>query len=481
MFKTLIAKFSFFFWLIFLLLNIFTYLFITTSFEKILNKSEADKITLILNTLKPAMAYDISFNQQKQFEQLLKTILQANGVESLHVIYADKHSITKQKKTYTQPKKLFSYTTDIVDPFTHKKIATITMHYSNAYIKTLQQQILTLQLYIFLLTLFLFSMFYVYVKQDLNALRTIAHILKKYAQSKKREPIRFRKRSEEIQTIVNVANIMMNEIEQHLQELKIFNEKLKDDIKEEVQKVQKQEKLMLHQSRQAAMGEILESIAHQWRQPLNIIGISVSNLEMEAMLGKIDENNLREKLALIAANTNYMSDTIDDFRNFLNPQSKKEMFNPKESIEDVLKILNDELKAHHIHVKLIEKAPLLFEGIENEFKQLLLILLNNAKDALQSKIANKSIALGEIFIVISKDANEGIVSVEDNGGGIAEDIIDSIFEPYFSTKPASHGTGIGLYIAKNIVDKKLCGNLLVRNTEKGCCFSVKIPLQGENK
>lgn len=168
MFKTLIAKFSFFFWLIFLLLNIFTYLFITTSFEKILNQSEADKIKLILNTLKPAMAYDISFNQEKQFEQLLKTILQANGVESIQVRYADKHSITKQKETHAKSKKLFSYTTNIIDPFTHKKIATITIHYSNAYIQTLQQQILTLQLYIFLLTLFLFSMFYVYVKQDLN-------------------------------------------------------------------------------------------------------------------------------------------------------------------------------------------------------------------------------------------------------------------------------------------------------------------------
>ncbi|MBA1432324.1 MAG: hypothetical protein FAF04_01720 [Epsilonproteobacteria bacterium] len=481
MFKTLIAKFSFFFWLIFLLLNIFTYLFITTSFEKILNQSEADKIKLILNTLKPAMAYDISFNQEKQFEQLLKTILQANGVESIQVRYADKHSITKQKETHAKSKKLFSYTTNIIDPFTHKKIATITIHYSNAYIQTLQQQILTLQLYIFLLTLFLFSMFYVYVKQDLNALRTIAHILRMYSQSKKRKVIRFRNRSQEIQTIANVANTMMGEIEQHLQELKTFNEKLKDDIKEEVQKVQKQEQLMLHQSRQAAMGEILESIAHQWRQPLNIIGISVSNLEMEAMLGKVDDNNLREKLALIAANTNYMSDTIDDFRNFLNPQGKKELFNPKESIEDILKILKDELKAHHIHIKLIEKTPLLFEGIENEFKQLLLILLNNAKDALHSKITDKSISFGEIFIVISKNEKEGIIAVEDNGGGIPEDIISSIFEPYFSTKPASHGTGIGLYIAKNIVDKKLCGTLLVHNTKRGCCFSIKIPLQGEKQ
>lgn len=315
----------------------------------------------------------------------------------------------------------------------------------------------------------------------LNALRTIAHILRMYSQSKKRKVIRFRNRSQEIQTIANVANTMMGEIEQHLQELKTFNEKLKDDIKEEVQKVQKQEQLMLHQSRQAAMGEILESIAHQWRQPLNIIGISVSNLEMEAMLGKVDDNNLREKLALIAANTNYMSDTIDDFRNFLNPQGKKELFNPKESIEDILKILKDELKAHHIHIKLIEKTPLLFEGIENEFKQLLLILLNNAKDALHSKITDKSISFGEIFIVISKNEKEGIIAVEDNGGGIPEDIISSIFEPYFSTKPASHGTGIGLYIAKNIVDKKLCGTLLVHNTKRGCCFSIKIPLQGEKQ
>ena len=174
-----------------------------------------------------------------------------------------------------------------------------------------------------------------------------------------------------------------------------------------------------------------------------------------------------------------MSDTIDDFRNFLNPQREQEYFNPKESIESVLAILKDELKSHHIHCHIAQKDTVSFFGVENEFKQLLLILINNAKDAITSQIEHKQISFGEIIIVISQKNAQGVISVEDNGGGIQEDIMESIFEPYFSTKFASHGTGIGLYMGKNIVNKRFNGSLRVHNTHKGCCFTIEIPIQKE--
>ena len=480
MFKTLIAKFSFFFWLIFLLLNIFIYLFTTLSLQKMLLHSESEKMTLMLNTLKPTMAYYITFNQEEQFEQLLETILQTKGIEAIRVEFTDKKSILKQRKRHNTSEKLFSYKTELIDPFTHQKIANVKIEYSNIYATSLQKEILTFQVYLFLFALFLFSLFFLYVKLDLNALRQIAKTLHEYSKSKKIQTIeRTDNRSQEIQTIANVANTMMYDIQQYVQELKKFNATLQDQIKIEVQKVQKHEKLMLHQSRQAAMGEILESIAHQWRQPLNIISVSIANLEVESMLGKIDQNSLQEKLALIVANTNYMSDTIDDFRNFLNPLSKTEVFDPKKSIEDVCMILQDELKAHNIHHTIIEEENLLIEGVENELKQLFFILINNAKDAIKNRINDTELLGGEITICITKDGDKGIISVEDNGGGIQEEIIDSVFEPYFSTKSASHGTGIGLYIGKNIVCKKFHGSLSVQNTDHGCCFSIKIPLQGK--
>lgn len=479
MFKTLIGKFSFFFWLIFLLLNLLVYFFTNFYIQNILKQSESDKIALMLNTLKPAMAYDISFHQEKQLTQLLENLLHAQGIESIKLTYADKHQIFKSKEATNKLAKLFAYTSNIKDPFTNKTVAKITLNYSNAYINTLHTKILTMQLSIFIITLFFFLIFFLYVKRDLNALRKISNALQKYSQSKTIEPLTFEKTSQEIETITSAANAMIIDISQYLQELKDFNAKLKEEIAQEIQKVQKQESMLLHQSRQAAMGEILESIAHQWRQPLNIIGISVSNLEMQAMVGSVDIKELEEKLALIAANTNYMSDTIDDFRNFLNPQREQEYFNPKESIESVLAILKDELKSHHIHCHIAQKDTVSFFGVENEFKQLLLILINNAKDAITSQIEHKQISFGEIIIVISQKNAQGVISVEDNGGGIQEDIMESIFEPYFSTKFASHGTGIGLYMGKNIVNKRFNGSLRVHNTHKGCCFTIEIPIQKE--
>ena len=480
MFKTLISKFSFFFWLIFLILNLLIYFFGTVYIKEILTKSEADKIALMLNTLKPAIAYDISFNQQQQLTQLLNTMLQDNGIQSIQIIYTNKKSTLKEKRR-SNAEKLFSYTTAVIDPFTHTTVAHIKLSYSNVYINTLQKKILTMQLYIFLITLFLFSLFFLYVKRDLNALRTIANALREYSKFRTIKPIELSNTSQEIQTIAKIANTMIMDIAQYVKDLKTFNAKLEIEVEQELQKVQKQEKMMLHQSRQAAMGEMLESIAHQWRQPLNIIGVSVSNLELQAMLGKLEPKDLQEKLAIIATNTNYMSNTIDDFRNFLNPERKKSSFDPKKSIEDVLSILGDELKTHHIHHRIKQKEHLAFFGVENEFKQLLMILLNNAKDAITAQIRNNSITFGEILIFISQDKDKGIVSIEDNGCGINEDIMESIFEPYFSTKSSSHGTGIGLYIGKNIVHKRFKGSLRVHNTKIGCCFTIEIPLQSQDK
>ena len=302
----------------------------------------------------------------------------------------------------------------------------------------------------------------------------IANSLQEYSRSGIMKPIFIKHKSREIQTIANVANKMISDISNHVKELKTFNAKLERQVQEKIQKEKKQEKMMIHQSRQAAMGEMLESIAHQWRQPLNVIGISVANLEIQSMLDKINNEELKEKLEIISLNTNYMSNTIDDFRNFLSPDSKKINFNPKTSIEEVFTILNAQLKNQHISYKIKEIDTIEFFAIENEFKQVIFVLINNAKDAILSKIENKEQDSGEILITIYKKHNKEIIGIEDNGGGIKTDIIESIFEPYFTTKFASQGTGIGLYIAKNIVESRMHGALNVKNTKGGCCFSIEV-------
>jgi signal transduction histidine kinase len=273
---------------------------------------------------------------------------------------------------------------------------------------------------------------------------------------------------------------MILHISQYVKELESFNYELEYQVEEKIKKVQKQEKMMIHQSRQAAMGEMLESIAHQWRQPLNIISISVANLEIQAMLGEIDNKNLIEKLQTISLNTNYMSDTIDDFRNFLSPNRNIVSFNLKNSIQEVLTILDAQLKNKNINYTIKEKKPMSSSGVENEFKQVIFVLISNAKDAIVSKIENKELDSGNIFITISEKNNKAIIDIEDDGGGIKDNILQSVFDPYFSTKVSSHGTGIGLYMAKNIIESRMQGTISVKNTKYGCCFTIELPTVEED-
>jgi len=264
-------------------------------------------------------------------------------------------------------------------------------------------------------------------------------------------------------------------LDRQREQLKSFNEELEKRVKEEIEKQQNQERLMIHQSRQAAMGEMLESIAHQWRQPLNIIGLATANLETRYALGSLEQNEFHEKMEIVSLNINYMSDTIDDFRNFLNPQRDIITFSPKRSLEDVLVVINAQLKSNKITYTLNTNCNISFYGVENEFKQVMFILFNNAIDAIKLQMKKKIIKEGKITITLSNEGNQGIIEISDNGSGIDAKIIDSIFNPYFSTKSNSHGTGIGLYIAKNIIEIRMKGSLSVENLEAGSCFKIILP------
>ncbi|NOR57501.1 MAG: PAS domain-containing protein [Sulfurimonas sp.] len=265
-------------------------------------------------------------------------------------------------------------------------------------------------------------------------------------------------------------------LDRQREQLKSFNEELEKRVKEEIEKQENQERLMIHQSRQAAMGEMLESIAHQWRQPLNIIGLATANLETTYAIGSLDKKDFHEKMEIVSLNINYMSDTIDDFRNFLNPDRDMITFSPQSSIEDVLTVFNAQLKSNIITQTLNSDCELHFYGVENEFKQVMFILLNNAIDAIKLQIKENIIEQGSINIGLVCKDNQGLIEVSDNGGGVDNDIINSIFDPYFTTKNDSHGVGIGLYIAKNIIETRMNGSLGIKNIESGSCFTISLPL-----
>jgi len=475
MFKSFISKFVFFFWFFFLIVTIPIYFFTSEQFKDIIKTSEKEKITLTLNTLKPIISIHLYLDQEKQLNELLNNMFENHDIKSVKLVSIEGELLYHKKRDNLDDTNLINYKNTILDPINQADIATIYLIYSNEHLVTFNNKIYSILLSTFIFSLLIFSIVFFYIRFDLIALRNIAESLKLYSSTKQIKTIVQASKSQEISTIANVANEMFVNIAEYVKQLKSFNTELEKRVKEEIDKQQNQERMMIHQSRQAAMGEMLESIAHQWRQPLNIIGIATANLETEYELGLITNKKFHEKMELISLNINYMSSTIDDFRDFLNPKKSLSDFNVEKSIKDVLTILKAQLHNYNIRCSLNVDSSIIYHGSENEFKQVMLILLNNSKDAIKLLQQNKDVD-GKINITISEENGFRIVKICDNGGGINKDIIDLIFNPYFSTKINANGTGIGLYIAKNIIENRMEGNISVQNTQEGCCFKISIAL-----
>lgn len=240
----------------------------------------------------------------------------------------------------------------------------------------------------------------------------------------------------------------------------------KDQI--EIQKIKETEKLLSERNKFVSMREMIENIAHQWRQPLSQINsavLIVDDLLFEKDIKSID---IEEKLLEIESQTEYMSKTIDDFKNFFEPNKEKQSFMMHELLQKSIYILKGNLKYNNILVETNLNNTLRCIGHPSELRQVIVAILNNAKDALlQNKIKNAKVTIN------SKRLDDTIaITICDNAGGIDEDIMNKIFDPYFTTKHKSQGTGLGLYISKLIVEESLNGELNVRNTEDGTCFEI---------
>jgi len=259
---------------------------------------------------------------------------------------------------------------------------------------------------------------------------------------------------------------------EYTQKLKDHNKNLEEMVAKALKKERQNDQVLMEQSKLASMGEMIEQIAHQWRQPLNNIGLINQDFYFKKELHTLQEEDYEKLHTLIDTNISYMSNTIDDFRNYYTRKQEKEEYDLHDAINTILHIVEATFKHYKITISLdIEKNVYVY-NIKNELFQVFLNILNNAKDVLISQnIVEKKIA-----IHLKMNDDFAVVEIEDNGGGISEEIISKIFNPYFTTKSQEHGTGIGLYMSKEIIQNSMSGRLEVRNTEDGCCFSIQLPL-----
>ena len=236
------------------------------------------------------------------------------------------------------------------------------------------------------------------------------------------------------------------------------------------EELREQEQMMLQQSRLAAMGEMIGNIAHQWRQPLNSLGLTVQQLLLFYDMGEFDRELLEKNVSISMELIKHMSATIDDFRNFFRPDKEKVEFKVTEAIAGTLSIIDDSFKSQHIAVEVVAKAEPAVFGYHNEYGQVLLVILNNARDAL----FERGIEGPRVTITISAEGNKAVVAIADNAGGIPEEIMDKIFDPYFTTKGPQQGTGVGLFMSKIIIEKNMGGRLSARNTADGAEFRIEV-------
>ena len=237
---------------------------------------------------------------------------------------------------------------------------------------------------------------------------------------------------------------------------KILQEKFVKYQKEKT----KQQNIIAHQAKMAAMGEMIGNIAHQWRQPLSSISVSSTGMIMQKQMNILEDEFLLKGLKQINDSVQYLSTTIDDFRNFYKTDKNKQEFNLNKTIEKVINLIDPQFKSHGI--KIIENIEdISITTYENELIQVILNLLNNSRDELIKKDSDFEKL---VFIIVSKNGENISIIVRDNAGGIPEGIINRVFEPYFTTKNQSHGTGIGLYMSKEIINKSMKGEISVNNT-----------------
>ncbi|WP_281951568.1 PAS domain S-box protein [Nitrosophilus kaiyonis] len=257
-------------------------------------------------------------------------------------------------------------------------------------------------------------------------------------------------------------------VEEQTKKLRELNLTLEKRVEKEVEKNRQKDRMMFQQARLASLGEMLGNIAHQWRQPLMELGILFYKIKKEAK----DNKNILDIYNIGTSILEKMSQTISDFQSFFRPDKEKEKFNIYETIKQSISIIEGSLKKSDIEVILSDGKSLEVYGYKNEFSQVILNLINNAKDALnQNRLFDK-----KIWINIKKEKDNVLIEVIDNGGGIKDNLIDKIFEPYFTTKHSKQGTGLGLYMSKMIIEQSMSGILEVQNVQDGAKFTIKLPL-----
>ncbi len=253
-------------------------------------------------------------------------------------------------------------------------------------------------------------------------------------------------------------------------QLESYNKTLNQQVHKQVEEIRQKDTMLFHQAKLAAMGEMMDAVAHQWKQPLSVISTYVTSLKFQNDSGKLSSDSIEKIEIKTMEQIDHLVETIDEFRSFFRTNIKKQQVDIEDEIKNIFMLMHDTLIKNDIKTQLNIDKQLMANIVPTEFKHILINLINNSKDAfIENNIKNR-----DIIFNISQDNTGYLVKIQDNAGGIPKDIIDNIFNVNFTTKGEGKGTGMGLYMSKMIIEK-IEGEISVKNSEDGVCFTILIP------
>lgn len=266
------------------------------------------------------------------------------------------------------------------------------------------------------------------------------------------------------------ALLHQKEAEDRLQRL---NVELELRVAQEVEKNIAQDRIMAQQARMVAIGEMLSNISHQWRQPLNNVGLIIQNLQLEFEDNSLNQDTCNDYVSECMKYLTYMSNTIENFQDFYQPDNKQQSFKPCKAIEEIFSLIRENMAFQGITIRNTCEANLLLFGYRKEFSQVIMNIILNSKDSFQKHKPQNPF----IEVCCKKVNDSAVFFIRDNGGGISKEIIDKIFDPYFTTKFMAQGVGMGLYMSKLIIEKHMGGTIKVSNTDIGVEVIITIPVK----
>ncbi len=299
-------------------------------------------------------------------------------------------------------------------------------------------------------------------------LRQLKSLLEKLDRTKERPVSELLEEDEKFLKIY--SRMVAAKLEEKVRDLELLHKNLESRVAELVADQRRKDQILIQQGRLAALGEMIGNIAHQWRNPLNNVALIIQNLQLEYDSGTLTPDDMhretREAMEVIL----YMSQTINDFNNFFREDKEKLKFSINEAVNRALGVVSANLKNHNIMVKIESSTEVSVVGYQNEYAQVLLNIISNSCEA----CIERHVTDPHLFLHIVREDERSVLYIRDNCGGIPDDVLHKIFDPYFTTRGPDRGTGIGLYMSKVIIEQNMGGELTARNVEHGAEFRIAV-------